>query len=51
LAFNIVAAELKKELHGEKMLGVERSPLETLTCWQRQVPQEGAALKLHCGNI
>lgn len=50
LVFNILAAKLKKELHGEKMPSAQRTPSETLTCWQRQAWQQGTQLALCCGN-
>ena len=50
LVFNILAAKLKKELHGEEMPSAHRTPSGTLDCWQRQMWQQGAWLALCCGN-
>lgn len=46
LVLNILAAKLKKGLHGEKTSCAHRAPSGTLTCWQRQAWQQGEGLAL-----
>lgn len=46
LVFNILAAKLKKEPHGEKMPSAHRTPSGTLTCWQSRDGSRGPGW--HC---